>query len=296
MKILKFGAIDVGSNAIRLLVSSVIDENVPFFKKSSLIRIPLRLGFDAFENGKISKATEERFLEGMIAYKHLLKAHNVVAYRAYATSAMREASNGKDIVKKIKKVSGIDLEIIDGQKEAEILYSADIMKFLNKAKNYLYVDVGGGSTEISLFSNGKIMASKSFKIGTIRLLKKRVSKKQWQEMEDWVKKTTKKTRTVTTIGTGGNINKIFKLTGKITGQPVSFNTISAIDKKLRSLSIEQRMRQLNMNPDRADVVVHASRIFTTVMGIAKSKKIVVPKQGLADGLILQLYKDYSRKK
>jgi len=223
MAIYKFGAIDVGSNAVRLLIVNVMENGEEvYFKKASLVRLPLRLGFEAFTNKSFSEEKIDQIMHTMHAYSHLMKAHEVQIYRACATSAMREAKNGQAITKRILKETGIKLEIIEGKEEAEILYATQIASKLEKNQPYLYIDVGGGSTEVSLFFNEKIIASRSFKIGTIRLLNNMVKQATWNDLEAWVKAHCKNYAGLSAIGTGGNINKLFKLNNLQKGEPVSW--------------------------------------------------------------------------
>ena len=211
MRIRKYAAIDIGSNAIRLLVANVIEEENkdPKFKKSSLVRVPIRLGQDVFTNGEISKINVDRMINAMKSYRLLMDIHGVENYMACATSAMREAKNGEAIVEKIKKKSGITIDIIDGKREATIIASTDLHDIIEKEKDYLYVDVGGGSTEFTIFSNGKIKISRSFKIGTVRLLNEMVAESDWKDIEKWIKRNTKDLKRLTMIGSGGNINKLY---------------------------------------------------------------------------------------
>jgi len=295
LNLLKFAAIDVGSNAARLLVSTVMDGKEPFFKKSSLVRVPLRLGFDAFKTGKISDRNVERFLHTMEAFSHLINAHEVDTFRACATSAMREAENGPEIVKEIKRRTGIKLEIIDGEAEAEVLHATKVKSKMVADTPYLYIDVGGGSTEITLILNEETIASKSFKIGTIRLLQDQVSKESWKKLENWVEKKTKNHNKIVAVGTGGNINKLFKISEQKLGMPMSRANLESIHKGICKLSFNQRMKQYNMKTDRADVVEPAGKIYLSIMHAAGSKQILVPKVGLADGLIRLMYKETKSK-
>ncbi len=292
MRIEKLAAIDIGSNAIRLLVSNVIIQknSDPNFKKSALVRVPVRLGTDAFIKGEISQENENRMIKAMKAFKLLMEVHGVEKYRACATSAMREAANGEEITHNIKKETGIDIDIIDGKEEAAIIFSTDLGNVIQNDKSYLYVDVGGGSTEFTVFSNGKIINSKSFKIGTVRLLNnKKISKNSWNEIEDWVKINTKKLKHISLIGSGGNINKIFKLSGKPINKPLSLIYMKAHYKFLKQMTYEERISELGLNPDRADVIIPATKIYVSAMKWSGAKKLYVPKIGLADGIIKSIY-------
>lgn len=293
IEIKKYGAIDIGSNAIRLLISNVIisEEQEPKFKKSSLVRVPIRLGQDAFVNGKISQNNIKRIVDAMNAFKLLMDVHGVVRYKACATSAMRNASNSKKVIDKIESDTGVIIDIIDGKKEAEIIAFTDLSEIIDDNNNYLYVDVGGGSTEFTLFSKGEIKTSKSFKMGTVRLLnnKKSVNKEIFSEVEHWIKTSTKNIKKIALIGSGGNINKLFKLSGRTEGNPISYICLNAQYQFLKKLTYEQRITELGMNPDRADVIIPATKIFISAMKWSTAKRIYVPKIGLSDGIVKSLY-------
>ncbi len=290
MKLLKFAAIDVGSNAVRLLINNIIDDKEkPYFQKASLVRLPIRLGADVFKNGKISDTNIQRLTDTMQAYRLLMETHGVTDYRAFATSAMREAENGKKVVRHIKQKTGVELQIIDGMLEAELLFATKVTKQLDASKSYLYVDVGGGSTEFTLFSDGKSTASRSFKIGTIRLLNNQVSDKKWNNLKDWLSGIKPKKKELIIIGTGGNINKISKIINGKKQPTISNRQLRDLYKELTTLNMEQRMRRYSMRPDRADVIVPAARIFTTVMAVTNAKELFVPKVGLSDGMIRWMY-------
>jgi len=293
LKIKKYGAIDIGSNAVRLLIANVIEEKdkEPSFKKSSLVRVPIRLGADVFEDGEISKNNINRMSETMKAFKLLMKVHGVERYKACATSAMREAKNGNEVTQTILKNSDIDIEIIDGKKEASIISSTDLKHLINTNYTYLYVDVGGGSTEFTIFSDGKIINSKSFKIGTVRYLKnaKEKNKEILKKVENWIKKHTSSFKTISLIGSGGNINKLFKMSGREPGKPISYIYMNAQYKFLKEMSYEEKISELGLNPDRADVIVPATKIYLSAMKWSGARKIFVPKIGLSDGIIKSLY-------
>ncbi|MDA8596226.1 rod shape-determining protein [Flavobacteriaceae bacterium] len=292
LKIKKYGAIDIGSNAIRLLISNVIKKNNkdPQFKKADIIRVPIRLGEDVFVKGHITEANAFRMTEAMKAFKLLMDVHGVEKYRACATSAMREASNGKEVRDQIQAASGIDIEIIDGKKEAEIISFTDLNESIDPDKSYLYVDVGGGSTEMTVISRGKIIASKSFKIGTVRLLNKTVNKKEiFADIEIWIKEHTADIEKIFLIGSGGNINKIFKMSGKPIGTSLSYAYLKAHFRFLKNMSYDDRILVLGLNTDRADVIVPATKIYLNAMKWSGAKKIFVPKIGLSDGLIKSMY-------
>jgi len=297
LKLLKFAAIDIGSNAIRLLFTNVIEDGKKTtFQKSSLIRMPIRLGEDSFNAGVISEKRVKKLTKTMLAFKYLMEVQEVVAYRACATSAMREASNGGDVVKRVKEETGVEIEIIEGKEEAEIIYSNQIVELLNDSNPYLYVDVGGGSTEISLFENKKRISSHSFDIGTIRMLSNKVSKTDFKDMRDWLKELNYNGKEVKLIGSGGNINKIIKISGKKENQLMQYSELDKIYKFLNFYSMEERIKVLGMNPDRADVIIPASEIFLKIMKLSGAKQIIVPTIGVSDGIVHQLYKEYRKKK
>lgn len=294
LEIKKFAAIDIGSNAIRLLISNVIisEDREPQFKKSSLVRVPIRLGADAFvSEGVISDANVSRMINAMEAFKLLMNVHNVEKYRACATSAMREASNGIEVTERVLSQTGIKIDIIGGKEEAAIISSTDLNELIEGDSSYLYVDVGGGSTEFTLFSKGKIVNSKSFKMGTVRLLnnKKTVNKEIFSNVEKWIKKNTKDLKRVSLIGSGGNINKLFKMSGRTEGKPISFIYLNAQYQFLKQMSYNDRVSELSLNPDRADVIIPATKIYLSAMKWSGSRKIYVPKIGLSDGIIKTLY-------
>ncbi|WP_461531987.1 Ppx/GppA phosphatase family protein [Sinomicrobium sp.] len=291
MRIRKFAAIDIGSNGVRLLINNVIEEEgkEPQFRKSSLVRVPIRLGQDSFTVGEISEANSLRMIEAMKAFKLLMKVHGVEKYRACATSAMREANNGNELAEEIERKSGIHIEIIDGRKEAAIIASTDLHEFIDSENSYLYVDVGGGSTEFTIFTHGKIAMSKSFKIGTVRLLNEIVEDNVWKEIEKWIKNNTRKLKNLSLIGSGGNINKLYKMSGREPGVPLSYIWLNAQYQFLQSISYEDRISELGLNPDRADVIIPATRLFLSATKWSGAKKIHVPKIGLSDGIVKLLY-------
>jgi len=294
LKIEKLAGIDIGSNAIRLLVSNVITkkkEKEPSFKKSALVRVPIRLGADSFIKGKISEENKIRMIKAMNAFKLLMEVHGVEKYYACATSAMRDASNGTDVINEIFEKTSIKIDIIDGKKEAAIIFSTDLSDVIESDKPYLYVDVGGGSTEFTLFSNGKIISSKSFKIGTVRLLNysKTEANEIWNTIEIWIKENTHNLKNIALIGSGGNINKIYKLSGKQFGKPLSLIYMKAHYQFLKQMTYEERISEMGLNPDRADVIIPATKIYLNAMKWSKATKIFVPKIGLADGIIKSLY-------
>ena len=287
----KYAAIDIGSNAMRLLVTNIVEQKgqPPQFNKSSLVRVPIRLGQDAFTVGEISDENIQRMVDAMKAFNLLMKVHKVEKYKACATSAMREAYNGTDIVALIKKKTDIKIDIIDGRKEAAIISSSDLKQFINSDKTYLYVDVGGGSTEFSIFSEGKIVTSKSFKNGTVRLLNNMVSEIVWVEIEKWIKNAVAPYDEITIIGSGGNINKLFKLSEKHQSKPLSYVYLNAQFQKLSTMTYEQRITELGLNPDRADVIIPATRIYLNAMKWSGARQMYVPKIGLSDGIVKAMY-------
>lgn len=292
MNIKKYAGIDIGSNGVRLLISNVLLENnlPPLFRKSALVRVPIRLGADTFESGKISENNMLRLQKAMKAFRLLMDVHGVEHYRAFATSAMREAKNAKEVIKQIKDNSTVDIEIIDGKTEAEIIASSDLFQSLEFDKNYLYVDVGGGSTEFTLIAEGQKKASKSFKIGTVRLLEDNENHlSTWKEAEHWVKLHTSKLDDIQLIGSGGNIVRVYKMSNVGIGKPISINYLKKQYQLLTQLTYEQRIRDLGLNPDRADVIIPALEIYIAAMKWSKATKVIVPKFGLADGIIKLIY-------
>ncbi len=290
---MRLGAIDIGSNAARLLISDVIPGTrpAPEFLKIALVRVPLRLGFDVFDKGEISPAKANNVVKTIQSYKLLLDVYGVKHLVACATSAMRDASNGPEIIKRVKAETGIDIKIISGQEEASFIYENHFAEGLTKEESYLYIDVGGGSTELTFFSDGKLVFKESFNIGTIRLLKNQVSEATWDEMKEFIKIRTKGFHHVSAIGTGGNINKIFSISKRKEGKPLSLELLRDYYKEFSTLSLEQRMSLYKFREDRADVIVPALLIYINVMRWADAQDIFVPKIGLADGLIHTLYEE-----
>lgn len=291
ISIKKYAAIDIGSNAMRLLITNIVEQEgkETQFNKSALIRVPIRLGQDAFTVGEITSENVDRMVDAMTAFKLLMKVYKIEKYKACATSAMREAYNGKEVVDIIKQKSEIDIDIIDGKVEAAIIASSDLHSFLSTDKTYLYVDVGGGSTEFSLFSDGKMVTSKSFKNGTVRLLNNMVNDVVWQEIEKWIKTICEPYDNVTLIGSGGNINKIHKLSEKQQDRPLSYVYLTAQYQYLNSLTYEQRIAELGLNTDRADVIIPATQIYLNAMKWSGARQIYVPKIGLSDGIVKAMY-------
>ena len=291
MKIKKYAAIDIGSNAVRILVTNVVSyKKKTVFLKNALVRVPIRLGQDAFTNGKISDKNIKRMIKSMKAFKLLMEVHEVKDYLAFATSALREAKNGSYLVEKVLKKSGIKIEIIDGKKEAKIISNTNVFDTINKEKTFLYVDIGGGSTEFSVLINGKRNQSKSFKIGTVRMLNSKVEQVTLDEAESWVRRHTLMHERIYLLGTGGNINKLHKIANINDNSPISYLTLKALYNQLDALTYEERIVDLGLNPDRSDVILLAAKLFIKILNWSGAKDIYVPKVGLSDGMIRELYK------
>ena len=288
---MKLAAIDIGSNAARLLISEVTKQpkQAPVFNKINLVRVPLRLGFDVFETGEISKAKVKMLMQTLKAYKHLLEAYEIKHLYACATSAMRDAKNSKDIIRKVKLETGIEIKVISGQEEASFIYENHVAENLDSDHSYLYIDVGGGSTELTFFAGGALVSKESFNIGTIRLLKNQIKEKTWDDMKDYVKKNIKSALSSIAIGSGGNITKILSMSKIKEGKPLSLELLKDYYKELSSVSLEDRMHMYGLKEDRADVIVPALLIYIQVMKWANIDAIYVPKIGLVDGLIHHLY-------
>lgn len=292
---MRLAAIDIGSNACRLLINDVIrDVNGKIdFLKLALVRVPLRLGFDVFESGAISEKRIERMVKTMQSYQLLLDVYEVPYFKVCATSAMRDASNAAAIIERVKKESGIEIKVISGEEEATYIYENHIAENLNTQESYLYIDVGGGSTELTFFSDGKLIFKQSFNIGTIRLLKNQVQEETWDEMKTFLRNGIKGYHHVTCIGSGGNINKVFSLSKRKEGKPLTLDLLRNYYKEFSSLTLQQRMILYKLREDRADVIVPALLIYLNVMRWAEAEEIFVPKIGLADGLIHILYEEVS---
>jgi exopolyphosphatase/guanosine-5'-triphosphate,3'-diphosphate pyrophosphatase len=293
----RLAAIDIGSNAARLLIAEVTQdpEGNPQFNKLNLVRVPLRLGFDVFEKGEISKEKRGMVLQTMKAYGHLINAYGVKNVIACATSAMRDARNSGDLIRKVKMETGLEIEIISGELEASIIYENHVAEHLDTDHSYLYIDVGGGSTELTFFAENRLISKESFNIGTIRLLKDMVDDNRWNEMKDFIKTLTKGYKKVIAIGTGGNINKVFSLSKKKDGRPLTLDLLKDYHKEIASFSLEERIRVYKLREDRADVIVPALQIYINVMRWADIEEVYVPKIGLADGLIQHLYYELAAK-
>ncbi|HAQ71308.1 exopolyphosphatase [Salibacteraceae bacterium] len=294
MKAYQFAAIDIGSNAVRLLVSNVFEDGAKVtYKKQSLIRVPIRLGADAFLKQHFPEEKVRDFIDTMHAFKHLLNVYRPQKVRALATSAFREADNGVEIVNQVYNETGIKIEIVSGKEEAEVVYANGLRENMDVDKTYLYMDVGGGSTELTLFNNHEAVTSRSFNIGSIRLLLGMVPDRDWDEMKTWVKDIQSTVdKEIAIIGSGGNINKYCKLLMRDYGESVSYDELYNLYKRLRGMSSEDRIQELYLNPDRADVIVPAGKIFTSVMRWSKAKSAYIPKIGVSDGVIKMLYKEH----
>lgn len=290
---MRLGAIDIGSNAARLLITEVTTDNKnnPVFNKLNLFRVPLRLGFEVFETGVISKQKTGMFLQTMKAFKHLLNAYEVKNIRACATSAMRDAKNAEDIIRKVKLETDIKIEVITGDMEAGLIFENHIAETLDKDHSYMYVDVGGGSTELSFFSNGVLIFKESFNIGTIRLLQGQVHEKTWEVMKEIIKTVTKGQKEVVAIGSGGNINKVFTMSKTKEGKPISLSLLKDYYNELSNVSLEDRIKIYNLKTDRADVIVPALQIYSNAMRWAGANEMYVPKIGLVDGLVQHMWEE-----
>ncbi len=291
---MRLAAIDIGSNAARLLITEVVEHpgGKPEFQKLSLVRVPLRLGFDVFENNEISKEKETMVLKTIKAYSYLVDIYGVSHLKACATSAMRDARNAAEIIQKVKDETGISIEVISGDAEASFIYENHIAENMDKLHSYLYIDVGGGSTELTFFAEGKLVFKNSFNIGTIRLLKNQVEETSWDDMKDFIRKETKSySGDMVAIGSGGNINKVFSLSKKKEGKPLHIELLKDYYKELGSVSLEDRKRLYKLREDRADVILPALSIYINVMKWSGIEQILVPKIGLADGLVQHLYEE-----
>jgi exopolyphosphatase/guanosine-5'-triphosphate,3'-diphosphate pyrophosphatase len=294
---MRLAAIDIGSNAARLLISDLhINNGKPEFNKLNLVRVPLRLGFDVFDQSEISPGKKEMILNTIKAYKYLMEAHGVQYLKAAATSAMRDASNAKEIIDQIVRETGIRIEVISGSEEASYIYENHIAENLDKDHSYMYIDVGGGSTELTFFADNVLVFKESFNIGTIRLLKNQVKDSHWENMKDFIKRETKfHEGDIVAIGSGGNINKVFSISKRKDGKPLSLELLKDYYKELGSFSVDDRIRLYKFREDRADVIVPALQIYINVMRWANASEIYVPKIGLVDGLIYHLYEELKAK-
>lgn len=287
-----YAAIDIGSNAVRLLIKEIKEEQGnAHFSKVLMLRVPLRLGFDVFDIGKISEKKEKNMIRLMKAFRHLMKIYDVKHCRACATSAMRDAKNGMDIIKQIEKKTGVHIDIIDGQEEAKIIYNNHVEHMEDQKGNYMYVDVGGGSTEINLLSEGQLVCSRPYNIGTVRMLNNAVKDSEWERLKNDLAELAKSYPQTNIIGSGGNINKLYRLADKKNKKKMTMqvSVLQELHTRLKALSLEERMEQFGMKPDRADVIIPAGEIFLTIANIIGASYIHVPVIGLSDGIIDELY-------
>lgn len=292
----RYAAIDIGSNGVRLLLSRVLTTGEHcVFAKESLVRMPIRLGADVFKDGAISTKLEDKLVSTLHAFAHLINAYDPRDYRACATSAMREASNGEAIAARIRQECKLDLKIIDGGEEAEMIFASHVAETLEPDRAYLYIDVGGGSTELTFFADSTKQISRSFPIGSVRLLNKQVPQSAWDEMEAWTLEHRPADVALSAIGSGGNMNKILRLSSSKNSEPVSYQELIEIDAMLNAYTIEERIRIMHLRPDRADVIVHASRIFRSIMDWGNIQEIFVPQFGLADGLVHHMHDEFTSK-
>ena len=284
-------AIDIGSNAARLLINEVKEttKNKPEFIKLNLLRIPLRLGMDVFSYGEIRVEREKMIIDSMKIFSDLMKIYKVEHYRACATSAMRDAQNGMSIIQDVKETSGIEIEIISGDEEATLVFENHVAESLDKNNSYLYIDVGGGSTELTFFESNKLKYKNSFNIGTIRLLNGLVKQENWDEMRAIVTSKIKSKKPILAIGSGGNINKLFSMSKTKDGKPITTNYVKKFLKEASKLSVDERMVKYKIREDRADVLVPALTIFQNVLSWSDIPQIYVPKISVADGLIHHIY-------
>lgn len=292
MKFRTLAAIDIGSNAVRLLINNIEndDDGTTIFKKVAFLRVPIRLGEDTFGRGAIGDSKLYRLNEALVGFSHIMRAYKVSQYKAYATSAMREAGNGAEVVELIRENSGIDIKIITGKEEAEMIFQAGgLNSVMDKSRNYLYVDVGGGSTEIVIYSKQQKIDSHSFQIGTVRMLADAIRKDETDYFKSWLKQIHAQYGPLSIIGSGGNINKIYKMFNKVNPAPLSYDELNNLYNELGSLSYNERMQQFKLNAYRADVIAPALKIFLTIGKICKINEYFVPKVGLADGMIYQMY-------
>lgn len=287
-----YAAIDIGSNAIRLLIAHVEElSDFTQVKKLSLTRVPIRLGEDAFDTGKITDYKENAMIKTMQSFRLLMDVYGIKRYRACATSAMREAKNSKKIIEAIKYHTGIDIELIDGKIEANLIFNSLFTYALSKKGSYLFVDVGGGSTEITVFKKGKRVNSKSFKIGTVRELKGKVKKQAWEDLDKYLEKLKKQEDDFVAVGTGGNINRYFKISNKPYLEPITYKELKGLYSDIASMTVAERIKKYRLRYDRADVIEPAGKIYTTIMKKCGIDHIIVPKVGLSDGMVYQMHKE-----
>ncbi|MEX2589173.1 MAG: exopolyphosphatase [Chitinophagales bacterium] len=290
---MKFAAIDIGSNAIRLLLMNVFESDEgPVYRKDALYRVALRLGEESFLDKKISPKKSAKFVDTMKAFRILMDVHDVKHFKACATAAMREAENGHELIERVKEEAEIDIEIVTGKEEAEIIYGNNIVEYLNPEKNYLYIDVGGGSTELSLFHKKRLIDSCSFPIGTLKILNNQVEDAHWEEMNNWISPFLKKHKNISGIGSGGNINKLYKLYGDTKNGFIRKEELMCALEDLTGSTFYERIKSMGLRPDRADVIIPAVEIFLQLSDWANIKLVYVPKFGVSDGLIHLVYQEY----
>ena len=286
----KIAAIDIGSNAVRMLISYVISSGDEYvFQKNSYLRLPIRLGEDSFKNGIISNKKIILLTNAILSFKYIMKVHGIKEYKIYATSALRESINSKEVISIVKKNTDLNIELITGLKEAKIISKGNSLEKIEFNKTFLYVDVGGGSTEFSILRKGKEKMSKSFKIGTVRLLNNLVDDSMFMDIKKWLKSNIDNDDKIKLFATGGNINKIQSMTGSKSGKPISYLSIKDLSNTLMEFNYQERMMKFDLNPDRADVIIPALKIFITTMEFVKANKIFVPKSGLVDGMINEIF-------
>ena len=286
----KIAAIDIGSNAVRMLISFVISSGDEYvFQKNSYLRLPIRLGEDSFKNGVISNEKIILLTNAILSFKYIMKVHGVKDYKIYATSALRESINSKEVISIVKKNTDLNIELITGIKEAKIISKGNFHEKIEFNKTFIYVDVGGGSTEFSILRKGKEKISRSFKIGTVRLLNNLVDDSMFMDIKKWLKSNIDNDDKIKLFATGGNINKIQSMTGSKSGKPISYLSIKDLSNTLMEFNYQERMMKFDLNPDRADVIIPALKIFITTMEFVKANKIFVPKSGLVDGMINEIF-------
>ena len=286
----KIAAIDIGSNAVRMLISYVFPSGVEYvFQKNSYLRLPIRLGEDSFKNGIISNEKISLLTNAILSFKYIMKVHGVNDYKIYATSALRESRNSREVISIVKKNTDLNIELITGLREAKIISKGNSLEKVEFNKTFLYVDVGGGSTEFSILRKGKEKISRSFKIGTVRLLNNLVDDSMLMDVKNWLKSNIDNDDKIKLFATGGNINKIQSMTGSKSGKPISYLSIKDLSNTLISFNYEERMVKFDLNPDRADVIIPALKIFITTMEVVKANKMFVPKVGLVDGMINEIF-------
>jgi len=286
----KIAAIDIGSNAVRMLICYVISSGDEYlFQKNSYLRLPIRLGEDSFKNGIISNKKIILLTNAILSFKYIMKVHGIKEYKIYATSALRESINSKEVISIVKKNTDLNIELITGLKEAKIISKGNSLEKIEFNKTFLYVDVGGGSTEFSILRKGKEKMSKSFKIGTVRLLNNLVDDSMLMEIKKWLKSNIDNDDKIKLFATGGNINKIQSMSGSKSGKPISYLSIKDLSNTLMEFNYQERMMKFDLNPDRADVIIPALKIFITTMEFVKANKIFVPKSGLVDGMINEIF-------